>query len=43
MITALGLEATEPKIANGQDFTFKEQAFVDFDGHLIVLYQILKN
>lgn len=42
-IKALGLEMTDPKIDEGNDFTFKEQAFVDFDGHLIVLYQIVKD
>lgn len=40
-ITALGLTVTEPKIAGGADFKFVEQAFVDFDGHLIVLYEVL--
>lgn len=40
-ITALGLKTTEPKIAGGVDFRFVEQAFVDFDGHLIVLYEVL--
>ncbi len=40
-IAALGLTVTEPKIASGADFDFVEQAFVDFDGHLIVLYEVL--
>lgn len=40
-IEALGLEITEPKVDEGTDFTFREQAFIDFDGHLMVLYQIL--
>lgn len=40
-ITALGLNVTDPKIASGADFDFVEQAFVDFDGHLIVLYEVL--
>ncbi|MCS6928427.1 MAG: VOC family protein [Saprospiraceae bacterium] len=42
-IKALGLETTEPKIARSADgkFAFIEQAFVDYDGHLIVLYQLL--
>jgi catechol 2,3-dioxygenase-like lactoylglutathione lyase family enzyme len=40
-IAALGLTVTEPKIASGSDFDFVEQAFVDFDGHLIVLYEVL--
>lgn len=43
-IKALGLETTEPKTARSADgkFAFIEQAFVDYDGHLIVLYQMLK-
>ena len=42
-IEELGLEVVEQKIAGRPgEFTFKEQAFVDFDGHLIVLYQILE-
>lgn len=43
-IKALGLETTEPKTARSADgkFAFVEQAFVDYDGHLIVLYQMLK-
>ena len=41
MVAALGLTITEPKVAGGADFTFVEQAFVDFDGHLIVLYEVL--
>lgn len=40
-VSALGLTTTEPKVAGGADFTFVEQAFVDFDGHLIVLYEVL--
>ena len=41
-IEALGLETVPPKIAERPgEFKFVEQAFVDFDGHLIVLYQIL--
>ncbi len=39
-IEALGLETTEPKFVDGREFDFWERAFVDFDGHLIVLYQI---
>jgi len=43
-IAALGLEITEPKIAVGSDGnTFMEQAFVDYDGHLIVLYEFQKS
>lgn len=43
-IRALGLETTEPKTARSADgkFAFIEQAFVDYDGHLIVLYQMTK-
>ena len=41
-IEKLGLETVPPKIAERPgEFRFKEQAFVDFDGHLIVLYQFL--
>lgn len=42
-LAAMGLTMTEPKIASGADFDFVEQAFVDFDGHLIVLYEVLPN
>ena len=40
-IKALGLTVTETRIAGGADFKFIEQAFVDFDGHLIVCYEVL--
>jgi len=41
-LKALGLETVPPKIAERPgEFKFVEQAFVDFDGHLIVLYQLL--
>ena len=41
-IAALGLETVEPTIAERPgEFRFKEQAFIDFDGHLVVLYQML--
>lgn len=41
-IEKLGLATTEPKTAGRPgEFSFVEQSFVDFDGHLIVLYQIL--
>jgi|GEM_PF-191340 len=40
-IEALGLEITETEVDGNDEFTFKEQAFIDFDGHLMVLYQIL--
>ncbi len=39
-IKALGLSFTEPEMDGNDHFTFKEQAFVDFDGHLIVIYEI---
>lgn len=37
----LGLAVTEPKVADGVDFRFVEQAFVDYDGHLIVCYEVV--
>jgi catechol 2,3-dioxygenase-like lactoylglutathione lyase family enzyme len=41
-LEGLGLEIVPPTIAERPgEFKFKEQAFVDFDGHLIVLYQML--
>ena len=41
-LEALGLDTVPPKIAERKgEFRFKEQAFVDFDGHLVVLYQML--
>ena len=40
-IEALGLDVTESKVAGGAEFRFIEQAFTDYDGHLIVLYEIL--
>lgn len=40
-LAALGLETTAPKKAEGHDFSFLEQAFIDYDGHLVVLYEIL--
>ena len=41
-LEAMGLETVPPKIAERPgEFKFVEQAFVDFDGHLIVLYQLL--
>ena len=39
-IQALGLETTEATTDSNDQFTFLEQAFIDFDGHLIVLYEI---
>lgn len=40
-IKALGLETTEPETDSNDEFTFNEQAFIDFDGHLVVLYEII--
>ena len=40
-IDSLGLKSTKPTVDGNDVFQFKEQAFVDFDGHLIVLYEIL--
>lgn len=42
-IKALGLETSPSKIAGGAEFRFIEQAFTDYDGHLIVLYEILED
>lgn len=42
-IEDLGLDTTEAKYAGGTDFFFWERAFVDYDGHLIVLYQIAED
>lgn len=40
-IKALGLEHTEPRMDVGSHgATFLEQSFVDFDGHLIVIYEL---
>ncbi len=41
-ITALGLRTTDVKTDENEYATFIEQAFVDFDGHLIVLYQLME-
>ena len=40
-LEAMGLEIVEPRVSEGADFKFIEQAFVDPDGHLIVCYQIV--
>ena len=40
-IEKLGLTISPAKTAQGSEFTFIEQAFTDYDGHLIVLYEIL--
>lgn len=39
-VTALGLETTEEETDSNDHFTFIEQSFIDFDGHLVVLYEI---
>jgi len=41
-IKELGLETTEPETDRNDEITFLEQAFIDFDGHLIVLYEIIE-
>ena len=41
-VKGLGLSYTEPETDSNEYFTFLEQAFVDFDGHLIVLYQMIE-
>lgn len=38
-IEALGLEILDALTDTVDDVTFVEQAFIDFDGHLILLYQ----
>ncbi len=40
-IKALGLKTTDRKLDENEYAQFLEQAFVDFDGHLIVLYQMM--
>lgn len=40
-LEAMGLEIVEPRVSEGADFKFVEQAFVDPDGHLIVCYQVV--
>ncbi len=42
-IKALGLKTTALKKDENEYASFIEQAFVDFDGHLIVLYEMLEN
>ena len=41
-VKAMGLDATEVKEAGGTEFRFLEVAFTDFDGHLIVMYEVLE-
>lgn len=40
-VEAQGLWTSPSKTAEGADFRFIEQAFTDYDGHLIVLYEPL--
>lgn len=40
-VQELGLWTSPSKTVDGSEFTFIEQAFVDYDGHLIVLYEVL--
>jgi len=42
-IKSLGLETAEATTDSNENFTFLEQSFIDFDGHLIVLYEMLPN
>ena len=41
-IKALGLHTTDVKTDENEYAMFNEQAFVDFDGHLTVLYQLME-
>ncbi|MFS4467207.1 VOC family protein [Maribacter sp. 2210JD10-5] len=41
-IKALGLKTTALKTDENEYATFIEQAFVDYDGHLMVLYQLME-
>jgi len=40
-LESLGLETRPPSFVEGDAFDYWERAFVDFDGHLIVLYEIV--
>lgn len=42
-IAALGLNTVDQTTDSNDNFTFKEAAFWDFDGHLVVLYEIQNN
>lgn len=42
-IKKLGLETTEPFIDSNEYARFIEQSFIDFDGHLVVLYELFPN
>ncbi|MEM8986309.1 MAG: VOC family protein [Pseudomonadota bacterium] len=39
-LEALGLKTVPRRDVDGAEFSFGEQAFVDYDGHLVVLYEI---
>lgn len=39
-LAKMGLEMTEPKTTGGTEFIFTEVAFIDPDGHMIVLYEV---
>ncbi|MDB4293037.1 VOC family protein [Maribacter sp.] len=41
-IEALGLETLDLITDRTDDLTYIEQAFIDFDGHLILLYQLIE-
>lgn len=41
-LEALGLEVLEPKTIEVPQVSFIEGAFIDFDGHLVVIYQLLE-
>jgi catechol 2,3-dioxygenase-like lactoylglutathione lyase family enzyme len=41
-LEALGLEVLEPKTIEVPQISFIEGAFIDFDGHLVVIYQLLE-
>ncbi len=38
-IEALSLETSELKVVEGKRLKYKEQSFIDYDGHLVALYQ----
>ena len=42
-VVSVTIDADGNKTFSNDNFTFLEQAFIDFDGHLIVLYEILPN
>jgi catechol 2,3-dioxygenase-like lactoylglutathione lyase family enzyme len=42
ILASMGLKLTETDTAQGPDFRFIEQAFVDPDGHLIVCFEVIQ-